>query len=183
MLYRAMQTTHVRSITILSLVALGLLGDLVQADPRPRVEARPVTDLEWTPAAREAIARVAELETANPNDWPAIAGVLVRRYRMTRRAQRWDLAGQTIAYSHLLGAWGGHCRQRRPWSPRMRRILTRPGPRVYGMIDAWARGAWQDPCPTAIHWGAQRLGSPLPVARCFIPHWELSNRFRDPAGS
>ena len=153
--------------------------DRVGAQDAPR----PVAAAEWTPAAREAVARVAELETANWRDWPGIGGVLVRRTRMTRRAQGWDLAGQSIAYSHLLGAWGGHCRQRRPWSPRMRRILTRPSPKAYAVIDAWAAGRLPDPCPTAVHWGAPSLASPLPVARCVVPHWEMANTFRDPAGS
>jgi len=135
----------------------------------PTVHAGPpLPAAEWTDEARLTLAHLVQVETTSAIDRRAIPWVMARRWRMQR--QGWSFAEQARRYSPALA--------RGARTPRQHRILAQAWDtaplRVRVLVEAWGRGAIDDPCRgRAIHWGARWLPSPLPEAEC----GRTANRF------
>lgn len=156
-----------RGLIVLCVLVFGFLasGSLLAQSPIPAEE--------WTPVAARNLARscVAEagFSSGVNGECAAIAYVYARRFHEMRRA------GRYMTYSRVVWNYSAPLRlNRRPWvnqldgderparMPRMWPwdVLLPRWNRVKDMVQRWAVGAIENPCPGANHFGSVQDGAP-----------------------
>ena len=147
-------------------VAVLLISNLCAAQP-------PIPPEEWTSVAARNLARscVAEagFDSGTNGECAAIAFVYARRFHQMRRA------GRYLTYSQLVWQYSAPLRLNvRPWVNQLNgddrpRSMPRRWPwdqllpkwqQLQDMVQRWARGEIENPCPGANHFGSVQDGAP-----------------------
>lgn len=131
----------------------------------------------WNPSTRHALARMVRLESTREADVPAIANVLVRRWRAFGRWRGWTFRETVVRYSRTLrrldearasgldvdaaAVLVGRSR----W--RAAQIRAGYSGRTRELLEAWQRGELADTCAEpAWHWLAPGHASRLRRIEC-----------------